>query len=323
MIKTAERLKIKELIGMNLVEEELFNILKDSHENTSNICKRLITSGGKRIRPALVLCTAGCFGKITKEGIQAAAACECIHMASLVHDDIIDESVMRRNEATINAQKGNHTAVLVGDYLFAKAFGILSKHKLVRSMEVIVDAISKMCDGEIFQAENLFNLDQTHEDYYRRIYQKTGVLIAACTQAGAITAGADEEQIEAFRIYGENLGYAYQIIDDVLDFTGDENILGKPVGSDLKEGNITLPILKLMDQREYKDWIKEIFEKGTIGENDHQILRVLKDSDSLEKAFNEAQHCVEKAQEALNIIEDSVYKDMLIGIAEKVLIRNK
>ncbi|QZY55039.1 polyprenyl synthetase family protein [Crassaminicella profunda] len=321
MIKTVENLKIKEIPGINLVEKELYELLQGSHENTYNICKRLITSGGKRIRPALVLSTAGCFGKVTKEAIQASAACECIHMASLVHDDIIDESTMRRGTSTVNDEKGNHTAVLVGDYLFAKAFEILSKNKLVKSMEVIVDAISKMCDGEIFQSENLFNLDQTREDYYHRIYQKTGVLIATCTQVGAITAGADEEQIRAFRIYGENLGYAYQIIDDILDFKGDEKILGKPVGSDLKEGNITLPILKLIQDKEYKDWIKKIIKKGDIEENYNQILRLLKESYALEEAFGEAKNCVENAKQSLDCIEDSIYKDMLLNIANQVLTR--
>ncbi|MCT4618146.1 MAG: polyprenyl synthetase family protein [Marinisporobacter sp.] len=321
MTKTAKSLKIKELPGMELVEKELYKILEGSHENTYNICKRLINSGGKRIRPALVLCVGQCFDNVKEEAIYAAAACECIHMASLVHDDIIDESTMRRGMSTVNHQKGNHTAVLLGDYLFAKAFEILSRHRLIRSMEVIVDAISKMCDGEIFQGENLFNLEQTKEDYYQRIYQKTGVLIAACTQVGAITADANEEQIRAFRIYGENLGYAYQIIDDLLDFTGDEKILGKPVGSDLREGNITLPILNLIKHEEYKNWMKEKLKKGNIEENHNEIVRLLKDSYALEESFHEAYICVEKAKKSLECIEDSIYKDMLLNIAEKVLVR--
>ncbi|QXM07035.1 polyprenyl synthetase family protein [Crassaminicella indica] len=320
-MKAVESLKIRELPGMNIVEEELYNLFKDSYENTYNICKRLLSSGGKRIRPALVLCTAGCFGGVTKEAIKVSTACECIHMASLVHDDIIDASIMRRSNPTINAQKGNTTAVLIGDYLFAKAFEILSRNRLVRSMEVIVDAISKMCDGEIFQRENLFNLDQTREDYYCRIYQKTGVLIAACTQVGAITAGADEEQIRAFKVYGENLGYAYQIIDDILDFIGDEKILGKPVGSDLREGNITLPILKLIKNEKHKEWMKKILKKGRITESYNEILRLLKDSDALDEAFCEAEYCAEKAQESLESIEDSVYKDMLLNIADQILVR--
>ncbi|WP_165916265.1 polyprenyl synthetase family protein [Marinisporobacter balticus] len=312
---------MKNIIGMSLVEKELYNILKGSHKNTSRICKNLIVSGGKRIRPALVLCTSQCFGKLNKEAIKGAAACECIHMASLVHDDIIDESLMRRNQPTVNAKRGNYTAVLVGDYLFAKAFEILSKNNLIRSMEVVVDAISKMCDGEIFQAENKFNLEQTNKDYYNRIYQKTGVLLSACTQVGAISANAQEEEINAFKLYGENLGYAYQIIDDILDFTGDEKILGKPIGADLVEGNITLPILKLMEQGKYKDWLKEIFEKGLIKEKYNGIIKLLKDSYVLEESYLEAELCVKKAKGALSSIEDSIYKELLLGIADKILIR--
>ncbi|WZL75089.1 polyprenyl synthetase family protein [Clostridiaceae bacterium 35-E11] len=308
--------------GLDKVEEVLYKAISDSHGNTRKICTNLISSGGKRIRPALVLCTSQCFSELKEKAIQTAVAYELIHMASLVHDDIIDASTTRRNRPTVNAQMGNQVSVLVGDYLFAKAFEILSSNTLIESMNLVVEAIAQMCDGEVVQAANKFNLYQGIDDYYQRIYKKTGILIAACCQAGAIIGGADEKEVECLKMYGKNLGYAFQIIDDILDFTGTEEILGKPVGNDLKDGNITLPILKLIQQKEYRLWLQKVFNEGGITlDKHHQILRLLKDSYALEDAYQEAVLCVKTAKEALRPIKDSDSKRILQEIADKVLKR--
>ncbi|QEK10893.1 polyprenyl synthetase family protein [Crassaminicella thermophila] len=316
-----EMFHVKNINGLKEVEEKLLKEILDVNGDIYKICLRLIKSGGKRIRPILVLCSSQCFGELTKEAIQTAAAYEFIHMASLVHDDIIDESFVRRNKPTVNALEGNQVSVLVGDYLFAKAFEILSTNRSIKSMSIAVKAIQQMCDGEIVQADNKFNLNQTIENYYERIYKKTGILIASCCQAGAIIGGADKVQVEALKAYGKNLGYAFQIIDDLLDFTGNEESLGKPVGCDLREGNITLPILKLINQSIYKDRLKKMFKKGITVESYYEILYLLKENNALEEAYDEAVYCIKKAKDALEIIEDSMYKRMLLDIADKVLVR--
>ena len=311
-----------EISGIDEVEKGLYSAVSDGHGTTYEICTGLIGSGGKRIRPLLVLCAAQCFGPIKPAVIHTAVACELIHMASLVHDDIIDESALRRNKPSVNAQIGNQSSVLVGDYLFAKAFEVLSNNNLLDSMNLVVEAIREMCDGEIAQANNLFNLKQTMEDYYNRIYKKTGILMAACCQAGAAAGGANMEQTRALRLYGTNLGYAFQIIDDILDFTGDKKMLGKPVGSDLKEGNITLPILKLIEQREYKTWLEELFYKKDINpDNFKEVLRVLEDSYAIQESYLEAEKCIDKAKSALDEVEDSEFKMLLTTLADQVLNR--
>lgn len=310
--------------GLNQVEEALYDAVSGCGGQTKEICFDLIEAGGKRLRPLLVLNAAQCFGELNESVINTAAAFELIHLASLVHDDIIDESNTRRNKPSLNAEKGNLTSVLVGDYLFAKAFEILATNRLIPAMNLAVEAITEMCDGEIIQADNRFNFNQSVDNYYERIYKKTGILIAACCQAGAIVGGATDKEIEALKVYGIHMGYAFQIIDDILDFTGDPKVLGKPVGSDLKEGNLTLPVLKIMMQEEYKRGLEQIFAQPDFSEDAYkEILRLLQDSYALEESYKDAERAVRIAQEALREIKDSSSRYSLNEIAEKILVRKK
>lgn len=320
--KNRDKFHISKINGLEEVEKKLARIILEEDGYISEIGKSLLDAGGKRIRPLLVLCTAQCFGELKTRTIQAAAACEFIHMASLVHDDIIDKSDIRRNRPSLNKKIGNHGSVLVGDYLFAKAFEILSVNRLVQSMVYVVHAIGQMCDGEISQAAMKFNLNQTVEDYYKRIYKKTGVLIASCCQVGGATAEASLEKIEVLKEYGLNIGYAFQIIDDILDFIGNEKELGKPIGSDIREGNVTLPVLKLIGQEEYKEWLQKKFDNGGMSEGDFkELVRLLKDSYAIEEAYHEAECCINRAKNALNSIGDSFYKNILIDLSDKILTR--
>ncbi|WP_053955135.1 polyprenyl synthetase family protein [Inediibacterium massiliense] len=323
MLKTINKINIKEIEGMKWFEEELDQFIRNSSQNIYDICKNNVLSGGKRIRPALLLSSSLCFGPLVKEAVMASVACECIHMASLVHDDIIDLSHTRRNKPTIHIEHGNHVGVLVGDFLFAKAFEVLSQYGLFQSLEILVDAISKMCDGEIVQAKNKFNIHQTKKDYYERIYKKTGVLLAACTQIGGIIGGASITEVKALKLYGENVGYAYQIIDDILDFTGNEKVLGKPIGADLKEGNITLPIIKLMENEGYKEWIEEMIKKDEIENRYTEIVQLLKEHYILQKTYDEAIYFIDQARKNLESIKDSSYKYFLMEITEQMIKRKK
>jgi len=307
---------------INDVEAEIREALRGAEGIIKDTCLSLLNSGGKRLRPLMVIYSGLCFSKLTREMIRTAAAAELIHMASLVHDDIIDKSDNRRGKATINKTYGNHAAVLAGDYIFAKAFSVLSSFKLLRGMEFLVEAIGEMCDGEVKQAADTFNASMTVEDYFSRIGKKTGVLISSCCKAGAAAANASDRDIEVMGEYGMNLGYAFQIIDDILDFTGDEEKLGKPKGMDLILGNITLPVILLMEDEKYGHYMRMRLEKGNIKDNEFDnILEVLNKTGYLKKAFSTAEKCVAKAKSSIYSVQDSPFRAVLLNMADSVIER--
>ena len=305
-----------------LVESKLAEILGKANGIIKDTCTTLLHSGGKRIRPLLTLHSGMCFGPLKNTTIYAAVAAELIHMASLIHDDVIDNSNLRRGHKTINSRYGNQVAVLTGDYLFAEAFHILSTHQLLQSMSYLVEAIQAMCDGEVNQAGEQFSTIIDSEMYFARIAKKTGILLASCCKAGAATAGATQEEITLLGNFGLNLGFVYQIVDDILDFTANSATAGKPVGADMQNGNITLPVVFLMENRLYGHWIKEIIQTRKIGTEEFaKIRQVLLATDSLEKAFVTAQNFAEKAISSLTQIPPSPSKTHLIKLTEKVLYR--
>jgi heptaprenyl diphosphate synthase len=307
--------------GQFEVDERLKSVLSDSEGITREECMSLLSSGGKRLRPYMVINSGLCFSKLNSGLINTAVAAELIHMASLVHDDIIDNSSSRRGISTINSVYGNHSAVLSGDFLFARAFSVLSSCRLIREMEYLVEAISQMCDGEIKQAADAFNTSITVEEYFKRIGKKTGILISSCCCAGAAAAGASNDQIMAMREYGLNVGYAFQIMDDLLDFVGREAKLGKPVGKDLIQGNITLPVILFMEDKQY-GYIKRIISKGIINTEEYKhIVEGLKKSGAMERTCMQARNCITAAKAALKDIKNSEYKLKLVEIADMVINR--
>ncbi len=184
-----------------------------------------------------------------------AAAAEIIHVASLIHDDIIDGAHTRRDRPSVNARWSNHTAVLAGDCLFAAAFRLLAPHAAFGAVTLMTEAISQMCHGEILQRQQAYDPDVTERTYAERIRGKTAALIAACCEVGARLQGADAETARKLGEFGLNLGLAYQVIDDVLDFAGSAEKMGKPICADLKEGNLTLPVIYLLRQPTWRSWL--------------------------------------------------------------------
>lgn len=305
-----------------IVEDKLQDSVRRAEGIIKDTCSKLLNSGGKRLRPLLTLQSAQCFGPLNTSTIKAAVASELIHMASLIHDDIIDRSDLRRGVPTTNSEYGNHIAVLTGDYVFAEAFHILSSEHLLSSMTYLVEAIQAMCDGEVHQAADRFNykIDQSH--YFKRIAQKTGILLASCCQSGAATAGASPEEIQYLREYGLNLGYAYQIIDDILDFTGDSQVTGKPVAADLVNGYITLPMILLLENPLYGPWAEEILQKKELSTNDVQrIIQALISSEALDDAFANALNCAQIAVRSLDQLPASPAKNFLTDLTHTVLYR--
>lgn len=305
-----------------IVEDKLHESFQRADGLIQETCTRLLASGGKRLRPLLTLQSAQCFGPLNTSTIQAAVAAELIHMASLIHDDVIDHSDLRRGKPTVNSEHGNQIAVLTGDYVFAEAFHILSSEQLLTSMSYLVEAIQGMCHGEVQQAGERFNLSLGIDDYFTRIAQKTGILLASCCRSGAASAGAALEDIERFGEYGLNLGYAYQIIDDILDFAGDPRITGKPVGADLISGYITLPVIYLLENPLYSPWARDILQQPEISPKDVQkIIQALISSEALDEAFNTASRCAQAAIQALDNIPASSAKTFLCNLPYTVLYR--
>lgn len=304
------------------VEDQLQGVLQKADGLIQQTCISLLQSGGKRIRPLLTLYSGMCFAPLNPLMIQAAVASELIHMASLIHDDVIDQSATRRGKPTVVSQYGNHAAILTGDYLFAEAFSILSKQQLLSSMSYLVDAIQAMCHGEVNQADEQFSNTVSTEGYFRRIAKKTGILLAACCQSGAILAGAPSEEIALMREYGLNLGYAYQITDDILDVSGDAESLGKPVGTDLVNGNITLPMLYLLEKPIYGNWLKEIMKMRKVTPQGTQSIKeALISTGCIEQAYATATQCINNAKVSLDSIPSSHYKTTLLTLSESILHR--
>ncbi|TGE34465.1 polyprenyl synthetase family protein [Desulfosporosinus sp. Sb-LF] len=304
------------------VEDQLQIVLDKADGLIQQTSMNLFQSGGKRIRPLLTLYSGMCFSPLNPMMIQAAVATELIHMASLVHDDVIDESATRRGKPTLNSLYGNHAAILTGDYLFAEAFKILSTHQLLASMNYLVEAIQAMCDGEVNQADEQFSISVSTQQYFNRIAKKTGILLAACCQSGASLAGASSNEVALMREYGLNIGYAYQITDDILDFSGDSESLGKPVGADLVNGNITLPILYLLDNPIYGNWLREIMNTRKVTRQGTQsINEALICSGCLDQAHATATECIRKAKASLDKLSSSPYKSALLDLADSILHR--
>ncbi|MFO7152359.1 MAG: polyprenyl synthetase family protein [Bacillota bacterium] len=306
---------------IKLVERELMGIIEQCNEPFGSMLKNMF-SGGKRLRPKLVLLSGLCFSSANSEMIYSAVAAELIHTASLIHDDIIDESYFRRNQPTINYIHGNHIAVLAGDFAFAKAFEILSVHNLHRCNHYFVSAIQEMCQGEVMQAVGDPLLEENH--YFEIIEKKTASLMWACCKAGAVCGKAGEEYVEKMGLYGRYLGCAFQIVDDLLDVIGDKVEVGKPVGHDLEEGKITLPYIYFFRESPLSSKYRPILkDKHLLSKVKSQIIADLKRSEAISKTYAKAEEFSQKARDALKELPESVYKKFLIELSFEVVNRKK
>ena len=224
------------------------NALSHNDGLLSQVLEHIRNRGGKRMRPILILLMTKSFGSVTSVAQHAAVGLELLHTASLVHDDVVDESELRRGRKTANNLFGNAAAVLVGDFLYTRAFQLMVGSGSMKILEVMADATNIIAEGEVMQLMNIGNIDITEAQYLQVIQYKTAKLFEAAAQVGAILAGASAEQEAALRDYGMYVGTAFQIIDDVLDYSGDPEQIGKNVGDDLAEGKPTLPLIYLMNQ---------------------------------------------------------------------------
>jgi heptaprenyl diphosphate synthase len=300
---------------INIVEKELEDRIHTESLLLRQASLHILQAGGKRIRPVFVL-LAGKFGHYDINVIKnVAVALELIHMASLVHDDVIDDADLRRGKPTIKSKWDNKIAMYTGDYIFALAIELMTEIEKPAAHQILSNAIVELCIGEIEQIKDKYRFDQNLKDYLRRIKRKTALLIAISCQLGAIAAGVDKATHKKLFRFGYYVGMSFQIMDDILDFTATEKELGKPAGSDLIQGNITLPVLYAMENLELKYKIQTVHENMDSTEL-ISIIQMIKDSGAIERSIKMSDQYLDKALHVLNELPENKAKKTLRDIAK-------
>ncbi len=291
----------------------------------TEIGEYLRAGGGKRIRPALLLLSAKLFDYRGEGAVRLGAVVEIIHTATLVHDDIIDEAKTRRGRPAANTQWGNSKCVLAGDWLYMQAFKVAVQERNFRILDALIELTQQMVEGELLQIEKL-GIFISQEEYFDLIYRKTACLFSVCMRLGAILGGATPQQEEAVGNYGRDLGMAFQIVDDVLDLTASEDVLGKPVASDLREGKVTMAVIHALERatvEERSKVEKVLSERGFNGVTHAQILAILSRYGSMEAATECAIRYAESARKSICTFPDSEIKRALLWAPEFVVAREK
>jgi octaprenyl-diphosphate synthase len=275
--------------------------------------------GGKRIRPALLLLAGRLCGHRSERAVMLGAVVEFIHTATLLHDDIIDDATTRRGRQSVNRRWGNDATVLLGDLLYSKSMGMALSQDNLKILRLLSDVTVRMTEGELLAMARRGNLRVTQEEHLDLIRRKTANLFSASTQIGALLAGAPPEREQALAAYGLNLGVCFQMIDDLLDFTGDERLLGKPVGSDLREGCLTLPVIIVL--RREGAAAKRLHRMLQDGASVDQVLRLVHDEGALGEARGMAERYAEAARRSLDVFEPSPFRDALLAAPDFILER--
>jgi octaprenyl-diphosphate synthase len=328
-------------IGQTLTAIEIFDLVREdlakaereiglesvaSVEAITYIGQYLQSGGGKRLRPMLVLLCGRLFGPSDPGLIRMAAVVEMIHTATLVHDDVIDMAKTRRGRPSINIVWGNHTSVLAGDWLYMQAFQVALRERNFPILELLINLTQMMVEGELLQLERIGKIGVTEADYMELVDRKTASLFSACARLGALAQGADESAETRLSEYAWNLGIAFQLIDDVLDFTSREKILGKPVGNDLREGKITLPVIYSLDSAtpDERRLVETVLADGNYDQVPFgKILQMLHRHNGIERAQQRAQAFTEKAREIISSFPESPYQRALLAVTDLVTDRDR
>jgi len=317
---------IFELIREDLecVERKMRGVSRIEYEQLRATLDYLLGSGGKRLRPALVLLSSKFYPADAEKVTSLAAAVETLHTATLIHDDLLDNAFLRRGNPTLNATWNSVATVLTGDYLFARAAAFAAETKSVRVVSIFAQTLMSICGGELKQ---IFGSDQgqtTREYYYQRIYSKTASLFAASAETGALLSEAPEPEVQALRDYGYNLGMAFQIVDDILDLAGDEDELGKPVGSDLRQGVITLPTIYFLQAHPEDEAVTRVLS-GRYGGDDEvrTAVEMIKESGAIESSTAEAKRFAARSRDALSTLPHNEYRQAMLDLTDFVVERRK
>lgn len=325
----ADTIASETLINKSLERvEELLSATYTQHQLETAVnamCMHVINAGGKRIRPRLAVMSALALPHYNEELhyekiCHIAAAFEMLHTATLVHDDVIDKASMRRGQPTLNDTSGNHAAVLAGDYLFTRCFDLIAYPEEFGVIKALNRTLSELVVGELYQLENEGNSNISYETYYRTIYAKTGVLFELSASAPAIIIKEDSALEAPLREYGRQLGIAFQIKDDMLDYSADAEALGKDPGTDLADGRITLPVLIALNhsnEQERKQLLEDIKEA-----NLEAVKAAIERTNAMQECERQSQEACDKAIACLDVLEDSQYKQGLIAVCKKAVARN-
>jgi octaprenyl-diphosphate synthase len=327
-------------LGQALSAREIFDLIKDdlrlveeeiglesiaSVESITAISRYLQVSGGKRLRPSLLLLASKLIGDSGKSAVRLGAVVELVHTATLVHDDVIDEAETRRGRPSTNVQWGNHTSVLAGDWLYMQAFQLALRERNFRVLDILIALTQMMVEGELLQLERIGRIDLTEADYMELVDRKTAGLFSACARLGALVAGADPQTEMRLGDYAWNLGMAFQLVDDVLDFTAREQTLGKPTGSDLREGKVTLPLIYALEQAsaEERKTVEIILEERNYSRVPFtQALSLIRKYRGFERAKDRAQAFTDKSRQVISSFPESPYQRALLAITELVTDRD-
>jgi octaprenyl-diphosphate synthase len=306
------------------VEKEIRIDSISSVEAITAVGQYLHDGGGKRLRPALLLLSAGACGAQSDMAVRLGAVVELIHTATLVHDDVIDAADTRRGRPSTNSRWGNHVSVLAGDWLYMQAFNLSLRERSFHILDLLTNLTQMMVEGELLQLDHLGKIDLTEEDYFDLVNRKTASLFAVCARLGAVVAGAGDKAEAALGEYGWNLGMAFQLVDDILDFTSNAKKLGKPVGSDLREGKVTLPLILALEhcQPSERALISTVLRERAYGSVAlDAVLNVMDKYQGVELARRRATGFAAKARDWIADLNDSPYKSALLSVTELVVDR--
>lgn len=308
---------------MDAVNQLIEDSLTTREKLVDVVAHHIVNSGGKRLRPMLVLLAANALDCDAKLRQTMAVVIEYIHTATLLHDDVVDESLLRRGAETANAVWGDHASVLVGDFLYSRAFQLMVELQSLPIMNIMADTTNVIAEGEVMQLVNCGNPDTTEARYYQVIESKTARLFEAATRSAAVLAGSDQATVDALGEYGLCLGRAYQLIDDVLDYSASSDEMGKNLGDDLAEGKPTLPLIHVMREgnTEQVALVRHAIENGGADQIE-AITAAIKATGALEYTAAKAQQETEAAIKALDGLADSPYKQAMIDLAEFTTSRN-
>jgi len=308
-----------------LVEEEFERQAKSNIQVIAFIGEYLRASGGKRVRPALCLLSNYAVGGngSTMRSIRMATVMEFLHTATLVHDDIIDNAETRRNRSSVNSRFGNQTAVLMGDWLYMSAFETSLGERSLEILDILTRVTRKMTEGELIQLTMLGRTDIDETKYFDILQRKTAHLFSACCEIGGIMGNQNKNYQEALRDYGLYLGTAFQLVDDLLDFTADEEVLGKAAGADLLEGKVTLPLIKLLEKKkDARSILQRIMHDGTYKNASREgLLEMLNETGAIEETRKRAYEYAEAARDSIEILPESEYRNALMSLPSYIIER--
>ncbi len=318
--------------AFSLVQEDLQEVEREisvesvaSVDAITTINQYLQAGGGKRLRPALLLLVSRLFGPSNECARKLAAVVEMIHTATLVHDDVIDIAKTRRGRPSTNVVWGNHTCVLSGDWLYMQAFQIALRERNFHILDLLISLTQMMVEGELLQLERIHRIDISEADYMELVHRKTASLFSACASLGAVAGSASDSDESQLAEFAWNLGMAFQLVDDILDFTSTEKILGKPAGNDLREGKVTLPMIYAFEQAtpEERESVLTVMQDGSYEQVPFmRILKILEKYNAISRAYERAHTFTEKSRAIITKMPSSPAQRSLLGIVELITERN-